>query len=46
MTHKYDCFLSNIKSKQNYFYKNKNINFKRTSWLRSRGLEPVVHFHF
>ena len=30
MTHKYDCFLSNIKSKKNYFYKIKNINFKRT----------------
>ena len=41
---KYNFFLSAVKSKQNYFYKNKTINFKRTPWPRSQDLEPDFLF--
>ena len=38
----YDCFLSAVKNKQNYFYKNKPINFKRSPWPRSQDLQPLI----
>ena len=35
---KYDCFLSAVKNQQNFFYKKKPINFKRSPW-------PSSHCH-
>ena len=43
---KYDCFLSAVKNQQNYFYKKKTINFKRSPWPRSQDLEPLVSLPF
>ena len=42
----YDCFLSAVKNKQNYFYKNKPINFKRSPWPRSQDLQPIISLPF
>ena len=42
----YDCFLSAVKNKQNYFYKNKPINFKRSPWPRSQDLQPLISLPF
>ena len=42
----YDCFLSAVKNKQNYFYKNKPINFKRSPWPRSQDLRPLISLPF
>ena len=42
----YDCFLSAVKNKQNYFLKNKPINFKRSPWPRSQDLEPLISLPF
>ena len=38
--------LSAVENKQNYFFKNKAINFKRTPWPRSQDLEPLVSLSF
>lgn len=43
---KYDCFLSAVKNKQNYFFKKKTINFKRSPWPRSQDLEPLISLPF
>ena len=43
---KYDCLLSAIKNRENFFYKGKPINFKRTPWPRSQDLEPLVSLPF
>ena len=43
---KYDCVLSAIKNRENFFYKGKPINFKRTPWPRSQDLEPLVSLPF
>jgi len=43
---KYDCVLSAIKNRENFFYKEKPINFKRTPWPRSQDLEPLVSLPF
>ncbi len=43
---KYDCLLSAIKNKENFFYKGKCVNFKRTPWPRSQDLEPLVSLPF
>ena len=43
---KNDCLLSAIKNKENFFYKGKPINFKRTPWPRSQDLEPLVSLPF
>ena len=42
---KYDC-LSAVKNKQNYFFKKKTINFKRSPWPRSQDLEPLISLPF
>tara|TARA_B100001057_G_scaffold491416_1_gene581601 strand:+ start:899 stop:1582 length:684 start_codon:yes stop_codon:yes gene_type:complete len=42
----YDCLLSAIESKQNYFFQNKAINFKRTPWPKSQDLEPLISLSF
>ncbi len=46
ISNNYDCFLSAVKNKQNYFYKNKPINFKRSPWPRSQDLEPLISLPF
>tara|TARA_B100000989_G_scaffold285383_1_gene253034 strand:+ start:1669 stop:2343 length:675 start_codon:yes stop_codon:yes gene_type:complete len=43
---KYDCLLSAVKIKENFFYKGKRVNFKRTPWPRSQDLEPLVSLPF
>ena len=43
---KYDCLLSAVKNKENFFYKGKRVNFKRTPWPRSQDLEPLVSLPF
>ena len=43
---KYDCLLSAIENKQNYFFKNKPINFKPSPWPRSQDLEPLISLPF
>tara|TARA_B100001057_G_C22750836_1_gene911734 strand:+ start:724 stop:1392 length:669 start_codon:yes stop_codon:yes gene_type:complete len=43
---KYDCLLSAIKNRENYFYKGKPINFKRSPWPRSQDLEPLISLPF
>ncbi len=43
---KFDCLLSAINIKQNFFFRNKPINFKRTPWPRSQDLEPLVTLPF
>jgi len=43
---KFDCLLSAIENKENFFFKKKNINFKRTPWPRSQDLEPLISLPF
>tara|TARA_Y100000992_G_C21232791_1_gene476346 strand:+ start:303 stop:962 length:660 start_codon:yes stop_codon:yes gene_type:complete len=43
---KNDCVLSAIKNRENFFYKGKPINFKRSPWPRSQDLEPLVSLPF
>tara|TARA_B100000787_G_scaffold93287_1_gene68872 strand:- start:22996 stop:23685 length:690 start_codon:yes stop_codon:yes gene_type:complete len=43
---KYDCLLSAISHKQNFFFRNKPVNFKRTPWPSSQNLEPLVTLPF
>jgi len=43
---KYDCLLSAVETKQNFFYKNKAINFKPYPWPRSQDLKPLVSLSF
>ena len=43
---KYDCLLSSVEHKQNFYFKNKTINFKRTPWPRSQDLKPLVSLSF
>jgi len=43
---KYDCLLSAVKNKENFFYRGKPINFKRTPWPRSQDLEPLISLPF
>ena len=45
-TKKYDCLLSAIETRENFFYKEKPINFKRTPWPRSQDLKPLVSLPF
>jgi N-acylneuraminate cytidylyltransferase len=42
----FDCLLSAIECKENYFYKNKRINFKRSPWPRSQDLKPLISLPF
>jgi|TARA_B110000114_G_scaffold121502_1_gene127306 N-acylneuraminate cytidylyltransferase len=43
---KFDCLLSAITHKQNFFYRNKPVNFKRTPWPSSQNLEPLITLPF
>ena len=43
---KFNCLLSAVKHKQNFFFKNKTVNFKRYPWPRSQDLEPLVTLPF
>ncbi len=43
---KYDCLLSAIEVKENFFYKKKPINFERSPWPRSQDLEPLISLPF
>ena len=42
----YDCLLSAVENKQNFFFESKPINFKRTPWPRSQDLKPLVSSNF
>ena len=42
----YDCLLSAVENKQNFFFESKPINFKRTPWPRSQDLKPLVSLSF
>mgnify|MGYP001412003242 CR=1 FL=1 len=43
---KYDCLLSACEIKENFFYKNKPINFKPSPWPRSQDLNPLYSLSF
>tara|TARA_B100001057_G_C22831196_1_gene943465 strand:+ start:132 stop:797 length:666 start_codon:yes stop_codon:yes gene_type:complete len=43
---KYDCLLSAYEMKENFFYKNKPINFKPSPWPRSQDLNPLYSLSF
>lgn len=43
---KYDCLLSAKENRENFFFKNKPINFKPIPWPRSQDLEPLVSLPF
>jgi CMP-N,N'-diacetyllegionaminic acid synthase len=42
----YDCLLSAIEVKENFFYKKKPLNFQRSPWPRSQDLEPLISLPF
>lgn len=42
----YDCLLSAVEYRENFFFKKKPINFKRTPWPRSQDLEPLISLPF
>lgn len=46
MDEKYDCLLSSTKIQENFFYKDKPINFKPFPWPRSQDLNPLVSLTF
>jgi len=46
MPKKFDCLLSAVENKQNYFFKNKRVNFKRSPWSRSQDLIPLISLSF
>ena len=43
---KYDCLLSAIEVKENFFYNKKPLNFPRSPWPRSQDLEPLISLPF
>ena len=43
---KFDCLLSAVENKENYFFRKKTINFKRSPWPRSQDLEPLISLPF
>jgi len=43
---RYDCLLSAVELKENFFYKGKPINFKRSPWPRSQDLRPLISLPF
>ena len=43
---KFDCVLSAVKNRENFFYKGKRVNFKRSPWPRSQDLEPLISLPF
>jgi len=46
MEKSYDCLLSAIETRENYFYHGKAINFKRTPWPKSQDLTPLTSLTF
>ena len=42
----YDCLLSAIENKENFFYQNKRINFARSPWPQSQKLKPLISLPF
>ena len=46
MNKKFDCLLSAKENKENFFFKSKPINFKRSPWPRSQDLEPIISLPF
>ena len=46
MDKKYDCLLSACNIQENFFYKNKPINFKPYPWPRSQDLEGLISLPF
>lgn len=42
----YDCLLSSIEVRENFFYKKKPLNFSRSPWPRSQDLEPLISLPF
>ena len=46
MPKKFDCLLSAVENKQNFFYKNRRVNFKRSPWPRSQDLNPLISLSF
>ena len=43
---KHDCLLSAVNTKQNFFYKNRPVNFKPYPWPRSQDLKPLISLSF
>ena len=43
---KYDCLLSAIETRENFFFKKKTINFSRSPWPRSQDLDPLISLPF
>ena len=43
---KFDCLLSAVENRENYFFKGKTLNFKRSPWPRSQDLEPLISLPF
>jgi CMP-N-acetylneuraminic acid synthetase len=43
---KFDCLLSAIEVRENFFYKSKPINFKRSPWPSSQDLNPLITLPF
>ena len=43
---KFDCLLSAIEVRENFFYKKKPLNFPRSPWPRSQDLEPLISLPF
>ena len=43
---RFDSLLSATELKENFFYKGKPINFKRSPWPRSQDLKPLISLPF
>ena len=43
---KHDSLLSAVEVKENFFFNNKPINFKRSPWPRSQDLKPLISLPF
>ena len=46
INNRYDCLLSAIENRENFFFKSKPINFKTTPWPSSQDLEPLISLPF
>ena len=43
---RYNCLLSAVENRENFFYRKKPINFKPQPWPRSQDLEPLISLPF
>lgn len=43
---KYDCLLSAKENRENFFFKDKPVNFKPFPWPRSQDLKPLISLPF